>query len=300
MNHASLYHRASAVQRRDAKQIFEEFYDVMQWRRDGGDKIIDVGSGSGNVLMENIYPLFPPNFDEVMSTDCSEKMVEFARKNYGETERAIFEVLDIACKEIPEHLNGRFDHVLSFYCLHWVQDQRLALENMNKLLRVDGGDILLAFLATNPIYDVYLTLAEREKWRCYMKDTMKFISPLHLSDDPGAEFKKLLEETGYEDIAVQIREEVFIYEGTQKVKDNIRAICPFLQFMPESKHEEFLEDITLCVDDMKLREYDSEKDDYNFITPYKLVVVYARKSVKSEKPKSCDVDEPNKQACSTL
>lgn len=124
MNLASLYHRASAVQRRDSKQIFQEYIKVMKWRADGHDTIIDIGSGSGSVLMEYIYPMLPPTLNTVLATDISPRMVEFARQNYGDIKCAQFEVLDVACAELPQQFCNRFDHVTSFYCLHWVQDQK--------------------------------------------------------------------------------------------------------------------------------------------------------------------------------
>ncbi|XP_053959018.1 juvenile hormone acid O-methyltransferase [Anastrepha ludens] len=277
MNQASLYHRASAVQRRDSKQIFQEYMKVMQWRADGRDTLIDIGSGSGNVLMEFIYPLLPRQFDAILATDISERMVDFARKNYGNTERAHFEVLDITCALIPHKFRGQFDHVTSFYCLHWVQNQKRALQNIHQLLRCSGGDCLLVFLANNPIFDVYIELSKTEKWGSYMIDVMHFISPLHNSDDPGADYSKLLQETGFVDFRVEIRNEIFVYDGTQNLKDNVKAVCPFLERIPEAKHEEFLDDIIKAVVDMKLRDGDINARDFKFIAPYKLVVVYARK-----------------------
>lgn len=95
---------------------------------------------------------------------------------------------------------------------------RRALLNIRQLLRVTGGDCLLVFLANNPIYDVYMELAKTEKWRDYMCDVQQFISPLHSSSDPGAEFSKLLEETGFVDFTVEIRNEIYVYDGTQNVK----------------------------------------------------------------------------------
>ncbi|XP_036329613.1 juvenile hormone acid O-methyltransferase-like [Rhagoletis pomonella] len=277
MNQASLYHRASAVQRRDSKQIFQEYMKVMQWRADEHDTLIDIGSGSGNVLMEYIYPMLPAQFNAVLATDISERMIDFARKNYGDSERAHFEVLDITCAQLPQRLCGQFDHVTSFYCLHWVQNQKRALLNIYQLLRRSGGDCLLVFLANNPIFDVYIELSKSEKWGRYMTDAVQFISPLHNSSDPGAEYSKLLQEAGFVNFSVEIRNEIFVYDGTQNLKDNVKAVCPFLERMPETQHEDFLEDVIKAVVDMKLREGDINARDFKFIAPYKLVVVYARK-----------------------
>lgn len=40
MNKAALYQRSNGLQRRDAKQVLEEFAPVLQWRPDGNDSLI--------------------------------------------------------------------------------------------------------------------------------------------------------------------------------------------------------------------------------------------------------------------
>lgn len=124
MHQASLYQRANNVQRHDAKQIMEQYANVIQWRHDGHDALIDIGSGSGNVLMDFVYPLLPKNHELLMGTDISAKMVGYARKCYEAYDSAKFQILDIGCDTLPKQLRGRFDHVSSFYCLHWVQNQK--------------------------------------------------------------------------------------------------------------------------------------------------------------------------------
>lgn len=47
--------------------------------------------------------------------------------------------------------------------------------------------------------------------------------------------------------------------------------------MSPALQEDFLNDIIQCVANMNLREADLSTKDFKFITPYKLVVVYARK-----------------------
>lgn len=57
----------------------------------------------------------------------------------------------------------------------------------------------------------------------------------------------------------------------------MKAVCPFLERIPDVQHEDFLDDIIKAVVDMKLRDGDINARDFKFIAPYKLVVVYARK-----------------------
>ncbi|XP_053958666.1 juvenile hormone acid O-methyltransferase-like [Anastrepha ludens] len=277
MNEAALYHHASALQRRDAKKIFEECMKRMQWRADGCDRLIDIGSGPGSVLMEFVYPLLPHKFEAMWGTDLSEPMMDFACRNYGNTERTHFEVLDITCTQLPEHLRGQFDHVTSSYCLHWVKDQKRALQNIHQLLRYSGGDCLLVFLASNPFFDVYIELSKTEKWGRYMIGAMHGISPFHNSDDPGAEYSKLLQETGFVDFSVEIRKNIFVYEGTQNLKDNVKAVSSFMERIPEIQHEEFLDDFVKALINMKMCEGEINASNFKFIKPYTLFVVYARK-----------------------
>ena len=76
--------------------------------------------------------------------------------------------MDIS-REIPGHkLTRKFTKIFSFYCLHWVRDQRTALANMHRLLE-DEGEALMVFLAKNPLFEAYRVMAGKEEWREYMK-----------------------------------------------------------------------------------------------------------------------------------
>ncbi|KAI8042966.1 juvenile hormone acid O-methyltransferase [Drosophila gunungcola] len=276
MNQASLYQHANQVQRHDAKLILDEFASTLQWRSDGEDALLDVGSGSGNVLMDFVRPLLPKR-GQLVGTDISSQMVGYASKHYQGEERTRFQVLDIGCERLPEELSARFDHVTSFYCLHWVQNLKGALGNIYNLLKPEGGDCLLAFLASNPVYEVYKILKRNDKWSTFMQDVEQFISPLHYSVNPGEEFSQLLNEVGFEQHNVEIRNEVFVYEGVRTLKDNVKAICPFLERMPSTLHEEFLDDFVDIVISMNLQQGE-KNEDQKFLSPYKLVVAYARKT----------------------
>ena len=75
MNEANLNSRTNNMQRRDAKQIIEEFSNILQWRLDGKDSFLDVGSGSGDVLMDLLYPIVPKDFSKFFGSDILSKIV---------------------------------------------------------------------------------------------------------------------------------------------------------------------------------------------------------------------------------
>ncbi|XP_061397332.1 juvenile hormone acid O-methyltransferase-like [Musca vetustissima] len=278
MNQASLYHRANEVQRHDAEQIIQEYVDKFEWRHDGMDCLLDVGTGSGDVLMDFVYPIMPKKFDRIVGSDISRKMIEFARKCYRDVKQCEFKVLDIGTEEqLPKDMKGAFDHVTSFYCLHWIQNQRQALQNIYDLLRTEGGDCLLVFLASNAVYDVCKLLSKSTNWSPYMQDVNRFISPLHHSNDAKWEFTQMLKETGFTQLHVEMRDKVYIYQNEEILKDNFKAICPFLERIPLSQHNDFLDDFVDTVTSLDLRRCDPNGKTHKFLSPYKLIVAYAKK-----------------------
>ena len=56
--------------------------------------------------------------------DISQQMIESAKKRFADEERMDFIELDIETTELPKSILGSYDNALSFYCLHWIQDQR--------------------------------------------------------------------------------------------------------------------------------------------------------------------------------
>ena len=138
MNNAKLYHKSNALQKRDAKQILDEFSHLFNWRADGTDCLLDIGCGAGDVLVEYIIPKMPKNFAKVIGVDISEEMTRYARENY-QNKHVDFYKEDIASDFLTNELIssdpkksffsesmelGNYDFITSFYCLHWIQNQR--------------------------------------------------------------------------------------------------------------------------------------------------------------------------------
>lgn len=123
MYKAKLYKTANELQRTDNKLVLDEFKHALKWK--GYDSLLDIGCGSGDVTVDMIRPLMPSNYSLLMGVDISEEMVKFARENYGKQIGNIcFDQLDIGQPISRLALLGQFDHVTSFFCFHWIQNQR--------------------------------------------------------------------------------------------------------------------------------------------------------------------------------
>lgn len=83
------------------------------------------------------YTSFPNS--QIIAFDLSEKMIEFARETYSNS-NLIFKSGDICADwdQLSEKLDikaGTIDIVISTYCLHWVSDTPKAMKNIYQMLK---------------------------------------------------------------------------------------------------------------------------------------------------------------------
>jgi juvenile hormone acid methyltransferase len=124
MHKAQLYTSANAMQRRDTAAVLARYRDRMSCPQNCD--VLDVGCGSGDVT----HNLLLPNLRSVrrlVGVDVSPAMINFAAAHHQHPQ-LLFRCLDILGSERPRKIfpNG-FHKIFSFYCLHWVEDQRYAV-----------------------------------------------------------------------------------------------------------------------------------------------------------------------------
>lgn len=71
------------------------------------------------------------------------------------------------------------------------------------------GDILLTFLASNPIYDVYRNMAKHKKWKQYSKTDL--IAPYHGSDEPEKQLRKILLDAGFDVLVCHVEKRTYMF-----------------------------------------------------------------------------------------
>ncbi|KAL0267368.1 UNVERIFIED_CONTAM: hypothetical protein PYX00_009656 [Menopon gallinae] len=166
-----------------------------------------------------------------------------------------------------------YDLISSFYCLHWIPNQRLALENIHKLLK-PGGDALLVLLAKSPVFSLYDKLSGLATWKEYMQDVENFISPYHRSEDPLRDFLDLISDVGFETVKLECRERNYIFQSTSSLRNAIIAVNPFISRIPNHLHEQFITDCLKETEKMKLTELKNN----GYKVTYKLLVAHLRRS----------------------
>src|SRR5262245_56695038 len=100
-------------------------------------RVLDVGCGDGKITAEIAGKL--PASGSVLGVDPSTRMIEFARAQFAaRSANLAFETGDARNLSFRE----QFDLIVSFNALHWVPEQRAALQSIRAALVPEGRAVL--------------------------------------------------------------------------------------------------------------------------------------------------------------
>ncbi|KAG4072424.1 hypothetical protein HA402_004356 [Bradysia odoriphaga] len=222
------------------RELLEKY--KFNWRADGTDSLIDIGCASGDVTIRCLLPFLPPNFGRLIGIDISDKMISYAQEKYSRP-NVDFKQCDIGV-DIGDRL-PHVDHITSFLCLHWVKNQKAAIQNIYNLLN-DGGDCLLWLASHNQFYRAYEEMAVQEKWSKYMDGVDSFITPYQNVKNPELAFKRLLEECEFSTVQVEAVTYELKYDDLNQFKALLRSVDPFYERIPVDQHECYFDKLVLA------------------------------------------------------
>lgn len=193
-------------------KFLEDFKTKVNWRSDKKDSLLDIGCAGGDITIENVQKIMPITFSRLVGVDINENMINYANETFGSSNIS-FSVLDIG-GDITEFLrvNEPFDHITSLNCLHLVPDQKLAIENISKLL-TPNGNCLLYNIVESPNFCAYKKMIAQ--WREYMEDADDFVSYFYKRINPVYMMKKLLKNAGFKECMVEVRDHHFTYDSME-------------------------------------------------------------------------------------
>lgn len=133
------YHHHSEGQFLSGKKAIDSF------ELNGTERILDVGCGTGRTTN---YCASKLTTGSILGIDYCDDMIAFAKQEYGDNPRITFQTCDAA--QLP--FNEEFDVVYSLFCLHWMNEQKAAIECIARSLKPGGRAIIYisyASLLTN-------------------------------------------------------------------------------------------------------------------------------------------------------
>lgn len=141
MYNATLYSKSNDVTKNITSFMLNKYSALIQLKKN----ILDIGCGEGSTLKEVIVPMLPLNIS-VTGLDQSEEMIRAAKELFKKDKNFDFVHANIANPKLTEKLSNRFDNIVSFLALHFVEDQENTFRNIYELLRPTGKIFLVRLL----------------------------------------------------------------------------------------------------------------------------------------------------------
>ncbi len=197
-----------------------------------GDRVLDVGCGDGAIT--RAIAQHTPDA-QVVGVDNSPDMIRLARQTTPpELSRVRFDVMSADAIE----LDGGFDWIVSFSCLHWVRDQRAVWAGFKRLLK-PGGRAAVSFQTDHEgLWPVTYELADSARWRPFFRD---FSDPYnHWSCD---QMRAFIEDAGFfiprmDDILGIER-----FDTRNGLQDFLASWMPRYQHLPSPERDAFMDEV---------------------------------------------------------
>jgi len=231
---------------------------------EGAERILDVGCGDGKITAQ-IATRVPRG--SVLGVDPSRDMVAFASRHFGAPARANlrFEVADARSLSY----RNEFDLIVSFNALHWVPEQRLALQSIGAALK-PGARAILRFVSRGRrkcLEDVIEDVRQRPRWA----DSFPGFRRPYLHFAPE-EYRALAEDCGLRVVDLRVQDKAWDFKSREGFCAFARAtFVEWTRCLPQSQWEAFIVEV---LDDYRAVAAESPED-ANTFKFYQMEIVLA-------------------------
>jgi trans-aconitate 2-methyltransferase len=202
----------------------------------GSESVLDVGCGDGRITAA-VAARVPRG--HVLGVDASHKMVDFARRQFGELEHPNLRFLCADARALG--FASEFDLVLSCNALHWIPQQDSALVAMRRALRPQGMAQLrlVPAGARRSLEQVIEDTRCTPRWHPYFGD---FSDP-YLHEAPGA-YAELARRHGFRVAHQQTADKVWDFGShTAFVAFGEVTFAAWTERLPATERRAFVEDV---------------------------------------------------------
>ena len=221
------YEQHASEQRRWAREL------VAGLGLRGDERILDIGCGDGAVTAE-IAAMVPGG--RVVGLDSSAAMVAHACSRHAAGAHPALSFVTGDARRLP--FDAEFDLVVSFACLHWVDDHAAVLGGIRRTL-VPGGRLLLQFGGrgnAQAVVEVIDVLTREPAWRGFFEG-FRFPYTFPAPD----EYRGLMLAAGLTPSRVELVHKDMRHGGGEGLAGWIRTTwLPYLERLPAERREEFV------------------------------------------------------------
>ncbi len=196
----------------------------------GDESILDIGCGDGKItaLLANKVP-----FGKVVGIDPSSSMLKKAKDTYEENHLTFYEG-----SAENFFLDEQFDHVVAIHVMHWIKEQKIALQNICRHIKPQGHIHLVLAPSKEglPFYKALLKMVD-----IWKEDFIGFINPQQVFDMET--YRKLMIEAGFHVEAIHYLHHESIHENKKKLQAWIEQWLPHGKYLPEEKRSLFFTEL---------------------------------------------------------
>ena len=200
----------------------------------GVESILDIGCGDGRITAY-LAGLVPDG--RALGVDLSPDMVGFACREYAAVPNLRFQVADAS----RLHFHDEFDLVVSFACLHWIEDHIPVLEGVQRSL-VPGGRFLMQCGGKGNAEKLFYytdRAAAKDLWKPYFSG---FSFPYHFYGPE--EYWGWLEQAGLSAIRVELVAKDMVHQGQAGLEGIIRNTwLPYTERLPAALKDDFVREV---------------------------------------------------------
>ncbi len=200
----------------------------------GEERILDIGCGDGRITA-HLASLVPRG--RVLGIDLSSDMIGFAAKEHSGNSRIFFQVGDASHLGFKEE----FDLIVSFACLHWIEDQLPVLRGVRQGL-VPGGRFLMQCGGrgnAEKILDITGEIIAEPAWSRYFSG---FSFPYHFYGPE--EYEPWLMRAGLRPTRVDLVAKDMVHLGQAGLTGIIRNTwLPYTERLPDCLRDEFIREV---------------------------------------------------------
>lgn len=196
-------------------------------------RVLDIGCGTGDMTAE-IASTVPEG--KITGIDISERDIQIAQRIRARDKQNL-EFRAMNAEHLEFNAEERFDFVISFFCLHFIEKQLQVLKEIRKVL-TDRGEVILLVPTRSVLHDAIDITIAQPKWAPYFTH---FRNPHYFFNK--AEYKALLFAA---DLVPQyITEETIVHQFTSRkfLSRFIQFGLPHLAKVPFALRDEFMSDL---------------------------------------------------------
>ncbi|GJQ66749.1 putative juvenile hormone acid methyltransferase [Trypoxylus dichotomus] len=220
--------------RNDAIVFLKRYSHLLRWQP-YEENILDIGCGDGSVTKEVLYPYLKEHVGRLEAVDLSKDMIEHA-KMYNELKNVHYRTVDMNSDAEVQSLGMKFDHIFSFYCIHWILDQRSLFKRLHNLLN-QGGQIFIATLSDSSLHKTFKKYFKEGTWSKFLPNACGFTD---YTEKPIEFMINLLEEIGFEIQLCTTEKHATPFDNFKGFIRSLVSVHRFINFIPEEFREEYI------------------------------------------------------------